>query len=142
MLATLLLLSYAKVLRTIIVVLSFTSLRLPDGSRMIVWLYDANVMYLDPRHAVLVLVALVFLLGFVVPFTFLVVFASCLQAHSNKVLLKAWVNRLKPFLDAYQGPYKDRFRCWTGMMVVVRKYFSLPSHSMHLVTLISPRWCT
>ena len=88
-LATLLLLSYAKVLRTIIVVLSFTSLRLPDGSRMIVWLYDANVMYLDPRHAVLVLVALVFLLGFVVPFTFLVVFASCLQAHSNKVLLKA-----------------------------------------------------
>jgi len=88
-LATLLLLSYAKVLRTIIVVLSFTSLRLPDGSRMIVWFSDANVMYPDPRHAVLVLVALVFLLGFVVPFTFLVVFASCLQAHSNKVLLKA-----------------------------------------------------
>jgi len=48
------------------VVLSFTSLRLPDGSRMIVWLYDANVMYLDPRHAVLVLVALVFLLGLMI----------------------------------------------------------------------------
>jgi len=96
-LATLLLLSYAKVLRTIIVVLSFTSLRLPDGSRMIVWLYDANVMYLDPRHAVLLLVALVLLLSFVVPFTFLVVFASCLQAHSNKSAFKSMGQQTETF---------------------------------------------
>ena len=28
--------------------------------------------------------------------------------------------KLKPLLDAYQGPYKDTFRYWTGMMLVVR----------------------
>ena len=119
-LATLFLLSYAKLLRTIITVFSFTTLSLPDGSTMAVWLYDGNVGYLAPKHTALLLVALGFLLCFVLPFTLLVVFAPCLQAHSNKALFRRWVNRLKPLLDAYQGPYKDRYRCWTGVMLVVR----------------------
>ena len=29
------------------------------------------------------------------------------------------VVNLKPLLDAYQGPYKDRFHYWTGMMLVI-----------------------
>ena len=45
-LATLFLLSYAKVLRTVITALSFTSPRLLDGSTITVWLYDGNVDYL------------------------------------------------------------------------------------------------
>ena len=28
--------------------------------------------------------------------------------------------KLTPLLDAYQGPYKDNFRFWTGLMLVVR----------------------
>ena len=119
-LATLFLLSYAKLLRTIITVLSFTTLNHPDGSRIIVWLYDGNVRYLAPKHAILFFSSFIFLFCFVVPFTFLVTFAPCLQAHSNKVLFRRWVNRLKPLLDAYQGPYNDRFRCWTGVMLMVR----------------------
>ena len=27
---------------------------------------------------------------------------------------------MKPLLDAYQGPYKDKFRFWTGFLLVVR----------------------
>jgi len=27
--------------------------------------------------------------------------------------------KLNPLLDAYQGPYKDNFRFWTGLMLVV-----------------------
>ena len=119
-LATLFLLSYAKLLRTIITVLSFTTLNHPDGSKIIVWLYDGNVRYLAPKHAILFFSSLIFLFCFVVPFTFLVTFAPCLQAHSNKVLFRRWVNRLKPLLDAYQGPYNDRFRCWTGVMLMMR----------------------
>ena len=120
MLATLFLLSYAKLLRTIITVFSFTTLNHPDGSRIIVWLYDGNVRYLAPKHAILFFSSFIFLFCFIVPFTFLVTFAPCLQAHSNKVLFRRWVNRLKPLLDAYQGPYNDRFRCWTGVMLMVR----------------------
>ena len=28
-------------------------------------------------------------------------------------------------MDAYQGPYKDKFRCWTGVMLVVRNVLFL-----------------
>ena len=118
-LATLFLLSYAKVLRTVITALSFTSPRLLDGSTITVWLYDGNVDYLGLKHAFLFFTALVFTVGFVLPFTLLVLLAPCLQARSNKRFLR-WVNRIKPLLDAYQGPYTNKFRCWTGVMLVVR----------------------
>ena len=45
-LATLFFLSYAKLLRTIITVLSFTYLEYPDEAEVAVWLYDGNVRYL------------------------------------------------------------------------------------------------
>ena len=118
-LATLFLLSYAKVLRTVITALSFTSPRLLDGSTRMVWLYDGNVDYLSVKHVFLFFTALVFTVGFILPFTLLVLLAPCLQARSNKRFLR-WVNRIKPLLDAYQGPYTDKFRCWTGVMLVVR----------------------
>ena len=123
-LATLFLLSYAKVLRTVITALSFTSPRLLDGSTITVWLYDGNVDYLGVKHAFLFFTALVFAVGFVLPFTLLVLLAPCLQAWSNKHFFR-WVHRIKPLLDAYQGPYKDNFRCWTGVMLVVRNVLFL-----------------
>ena len=124
LLATLFLLSYAKVLRTVIIALSFTSPRLLDGSTITVWLYDGNVDYLSVKHAFLFFTALVFAVGFVLPFTLLVLLAPCLQAWSNKRFFR-WVHRIKPLLDAYQGPYTDKFRCWTGVMLVVRNVLLL-----------------
>ena len=44
-LCTLILLSYSKLIRTIITALQVTHLDYPDGSREIVWLYDANFSY-------------------------------------------------------------------------------------------------
>ena len=123
-LATLFLLSYAKVLRTIITTFSFTIVELQNDSEMIVWLYDGNINYLGVKHVFLLFTALGFAIFYVLPFTMLVLLAPCLQAHSNKPLLR-WVHRLKPFLDAYQGPYEDKFRCWTGVMLVVRNILFL-----------------
>jgi len=31
-----------------------------------------------------------------------------------------WVRKLKPFFDAYTGPYKDKHRYWTGLLLLVR----------------------
>lgn len=31
-----------------------------------------------------------------------------------------WMNRLKPFIDAYQAPFKDRFRYWPGVHLMMR----------------------
>ena len=56
-LATLLLLSYAKLQRTVILVFSFTYLQnyYGDGRSLAVWLYDGNVPFLQGKHMVLFL---------------------------------------------------------------------------------------
>ena len=114
-LATLFLLSYAKLLRTIILAVAFTSLTFKD----VVWLQDGNVEYFSPKHIPLFLTALTFTLLFILPLTLLVLLAPCLQARSHHKAFR-WVNRLKPFLDAYQGPYSDKFRFWTGLLLILR----------------------
>ena len=49
-LATLFLISYAKLLRTVIAVLSYTHLEYPNNSQITVWLYDGNIRYLSGKH--------------------------------------------------------------------------------------------
>ena len=82
-LATLFLLSYAKFLRTIITVMSFTFLDYPDGSRVAVWLYDGNITYLTSKHIPLFITALIALLFFFLPYTFLLLLGQWLSPLSN-----------------------------------------------------------
>ena len=118
-LATLFLLSYAKLLRTAIATVYSTSLTGRNSSTPLVWLLDGNIMFLRGKHTVLLLMALVVLLVYIIPFTMLVLLAPCLQAVSNYKQLRL-IHKLKPLLDAYQGPYKDKFRYWTGLMLLLR----------------------
>ena len=99
-LATLFLLSYAKLQRTVITAFSFTYLHNyhKDGTSLAVWLYDGNVPFLQGKHMALFLMALVLTVFFILPFTLLLLFAK-------------WVKmKLFPLLDAYQAPYKNKFR--------------------------------
>ena len=67
----------------------------------------------------LFLMALTVTVFFILPFTLLLLFAPCIQA--SKRLPFKWIKmKLLPLLDAYQAPYKDKFRFWTGLMLVVR----------------------
>ena len=119
-LATLILLSYTKLLRTLITVMYVTYLEYPTYNRR-VWLYDANIDYLSAKHIPLFLVAmLVFLLLFL-PYTLLLLFGQWLQAISH-LRLFSWVNsaRLKPFMDSYHAPYKAKHRYWPGLLLVLR----------------------
>ena len=118
-LATLLLLSYAKLLRVIIATVAFAYIDFEDGTRIAVWLHDGNVEYLHSKHIALFLIAILFLFTYILPLIFLVLLAPCLQAWSHHRGFR-WVNRLKPFLDAYQGPYNDKFRFWTGLLLLAR----------------------
>ena len=118
-LATLFLLSYAKLLRAIIVAISATTLTDKDGNSKLHWLQDANLLYMDWPHTALCIIGVIGIVFYVLPFTLLVLLAPWLQGRSNHRLLH-WVNRLKPLLDTYQGPYNDRFRYWTGLMLVLR----------------------
>ena len=117
-LATLFLLSYAKLLRTIIAALSYTSLEYPNNSRIAVWLYDGNVRYFRDRHIPLFTAAMVCLF---LPYTMLLIFSQCLQAKSELKIFSCINSRyVKPFLDAYHAPYTNKHRYWTGMMLLLR----------------------
>ena len=119
-LATLFLLSYAKLLQIIITVLQSTELEYPEKSVRKIWLYDGNVDYLKDKHIPLFIAALLLLL-ISLPYTALLIFIQYLQQKSNyrsRVLF--WVQKLKPLFDAYTGPYEDRHRYWTGLLLLVR----------------------
>ena len=117
-LATLILLSYTKILRTLITALYITYLEYPTYSQS-VWLYDANVDYLVGKHIPLFIVAVLVFLFLFLPYTLLLLFGQWLQAISH-LRLFSWVNRLKPFMDSYHAPYKAKHRYWPGLLLVIR----------------------
>ena len=120
-LATLFLLSYAKLLQTIISIFSFTDLTFPDKSISPRWLLDGNIVMAEGKHIPLLVVALAFSVFFIIPFTLMLVFAPCIQAQTGTGLLdKRWIRNIIPLLDAYQIPYNANFRFWTGLLLVVR----------------------
>ena len=118
-LATLFILSYAKLLRVTIAILSSTTLEYPDGSVRRVWLYDGNVDYLKGKHVPLFMAALLVLLVLSLPYTALLLFIQCLQLKSKYRVL-FWIGKFKPLFDAYTGPYKDKHRYWTGFLLLIR----------------------
>lgn len=123
-LATLFLLSFAKLLRTIIAAFSFTYVSYPDGTRKALWLFDGNVECLIGKHVILFVAALVFLLFLVIPYTLILLLVQWLHPRSNYQLL-SWVTKFKPLLDAYTGPYIDSYFFRTGFLLVIRIIFFL-----------------
>ena len=122
-LATLILLSYTKILRTLIAAINFTHLEYPTRNRT-VWLYDANIDYLSATHIPLFIVAMLIFLFLFLPYTLLLFFGQWLQAISHLKLF-SWVNKLKPFMDSYHAPYKAKHRYWPGLLLVLRFVFFL-----------------
>ena len=118
-LATLFLLSYAKLLRVTITALSSTTLEYPDGSIRRVWLYDGNVDYLKGKHIPLFMAALLVILVLSLPYTAVLLFIQCLQLKAKYRVL-FWIGKFKPLFDAYTGPYQDKHRYWTGFLLLVR----------------------
>ena len=120
--ATLVLLLYTKILRNVAVIFSFTALKVEGDNSSFYssrWLYDGNVEYLHGKHGALYAAGVAMTIFYIFPLTAVLLFTPCLQMKSHwKVLV--WVNKLKPFLDSYQAPFKDRYRFWTGALLLVR----------------------
>lgn len=125
-LATLLLLSYNRLLGVVIVSLSFSIITYPDSSLRVVWTKDGNIDYWSGKHIPLGMFAILVILFFIIPYTLLLLLVplSFIQAHSTHRLL-SWINKLKPFMDAHQGPLKNKFRNWTGILLLIRILLSI-----------------
>ena len=117
--ATLVLLSYTKILRILITAFSFTTLTGSQDYHSVVWLADGNIEYFEPKHSLLFLVSLLMLLLLGVPYTVTLTAAPWIQ-RSRFRWVSSLYNRFKPLFDAYMGPYKDRYRYWTGMLLLAR----------------------
>ena len=121
-LATLILLSYSKIIRTIITIFSYVQLDTMNGTQsgsVIVWQYDGSIEYLGAEHLPLFMFGLVATFIFVVPFPILLMAAPLLQSKSH-VKYFFWVNKFKVFFDSYQAPHKDRYRFWPGFFLFIR----------------------
>ena len=116
-LATLFLLSYTKILRIVSNVLFFysTITHLPSKHTTIVWSVDANVSLFGVRFTILFIVCLILFL-ILVPFNVILLFTRTLSRFR-------FINRFKPLLDAYQGPYKISYYNYTGIQLLIRIIF-------------------
>ena len=138
-LATLLLMSYAKLLKLTIEVYSFVNLEYPDNQTVTVWLKDANVPYLRSWHLLLTVVTTLVLVFFFLPYTLLLLLGHRLYRFSGRKCFH-W---LKPLLDSYHAPYNTHTRYWTGFLLLVRcalyiifSAFSLEITNMSLLAIV------
>ena len=116
LLATIILYSYSKLICTIIDVYRVKYVLSNDRNET-VWGINGE-RYFKNYHATLFAMATV-ITAITLPYSLALLFIQCLRKKSNwKILF--WVNKLKPFFDAYTGPYKDSFHFWTGLLLILR----------------------
>ena len=116
-LATLFLLSYTKFLLTVCHAIFFysTVTHLPSEDSTSVWSVDTNIPLFGVRFTILFVTCLVIFL-ILIPFNILLLF-------TRPLLRFKFINTFKPLLDAYFGPYKDKFYYWTGLQLLLRAIF-------------------
>ena len=118
-LATLVLLSYTKLLRAVISPLSITYYQFLNGTKMSVWEREGDIPYLLGKHIPLFGLAVGVLAFLLFPFTLVMTSIQWLNRGTHYRVL-CWVTKLKPFFDAFTGPLKHKHRYWVGILLLAR----------------------
>ena len=125
-LATLFLLSYLKMFRTMLIILSIAILDYSDGHKNIVWLHDANVNVRTTKYLILLSAVIAVMIFLFIPYTIILLFGQWLQSYSHIRLLSWGGNqKLRALLDPYNAPYKDKHRYWTGFLLLFRIFLAI-----------------
>ena len=117
-LATLVLLSYTRLVGAVAGALQLSVVQLENGKSEKRWLLDGNIKYFKGKHLALALFAVTAGV-LLISFSLCLFFIQWLQKVSDKRAF-FWVNRFKPFFDAYTGPFTSRGRFWTGLLLLSR----------------------
>ena len=126
-LATLLFLSYTKLLRTIITSLELARLtNCPSRLTRYVWSIDGRLDYGHFPHITLLLAAIASLLLLWLPYTVLLFLMQWMRRMSYSKASK-WITRYKPVIDAYFAPLKDQHHYWFGILLLTRGILLLVS---------------
>ena len=122
-LATLLFLSFTNVLETTVVAMRTIRLTYitPNGSEVeTVWLPDGEIKYFRGKHIPMFLVAVILVF---LTFAYILLLISWQWIHrfSNLWIMKWRKNeKVKRFMEAYNAPYCDKHRYWTGLLLFLR----------------------
>ena len=128
-LSTLFFLSFSKILRNVIDIVSYSSLQSIvethvikllyrekiywNSTEKMVWFYDGSD-YAQGIHGFYLFVAAAFCLFFLLPYGIFSLGFTCFCRPFNKLRCS-----LKNFRDAYCGPFKDKWRFWFGLRLWV-----------------------
>ena len=123
-LATVVLMSYNKLLHTSQQILSYVTVYYSDGTQEKRWKIDPNLLYFQGNHFPLAMFGLLILIVFLIPYVVLMTFGHYLQKYSNKRGLK-WLIKIKPILDAYYAPFCKNTCYWVGLTLFVRTCLSI-----------------
>lgn len=116
-LATIILLSYTKIIRASTDAIHCTRLLQPTYHSFH-WSMDGNLKFFEGNHILVFTVGALF--GILsLPFSIILLCISPLLRISNWTLF-SWINRLKPFFDCYTGVLSNRGRFWVGLLLSVR----------------------
>ena len=124
-LATVLLMTYTKILRNITNALMYTSLSCKGEKthHWVLWSVDPSISYFSSKHIILFTVSILLLI-MSLAYTMSLFSSQWIERYSYKCFRKSSrfdpAVRLKPLIDAYNGPYKDKCRYWTGFLMIVR----------------------
>ena len=114
-LATLFLLSYTKLICMVILIFSKASIQCCDSST------DSSGC-----HIPLIIIACILSVLIILFTTFLVMFPLVAKNKLRDCECHGtWRLKLQPWFDAYGGPYKERYRFWVGLLIIVRCIIAL-----------------
>ena len=83
----------------------------------IAWQSDPNIEYFKGEHIALFLIAMMFTVLFILPLSFALTFPKT-------VLRSKRMSYFFPLLDCIYAPYKDQYRYWLGVRLIVLIYLS------------------
>eukprot|EP00731_Ephydatia_muelleri_P033588 Em0033g4a len=130
-LATLVYLSYFKLVRAVIDILSYTAINVHNGASVQVWFYDGNIQYLHGVHTILFVFAIATSILFIVPYTVALTIIPIIDRFSDSNGLLKWINvkinLIKPMNDAYYAPYNGWRRSWLGLQLLLFIFLLVPS---------------
>ena len=114
--ATIFLLAYNKLLLvTAKVLFSYTTVySLPDNQHLIVWIWDSSMPFLGIKFLPLFIACLLVFLFLLLPLNLFLLFTKF------SYRLKFVAEYIKPYLDAYQAPFKSNCYFYFGIELLVR----------------------
>ena len=118
-LATLLLLSYSKIIQNTISVFVFSPLKyIPYGTHWkTVWTLDGTIPYGSTKHIPMIIVGIIAVF-MALPYIAMLLCVQCFRRINHRSC--HWTFHLKPLTDAYTGVYKDQYGFWTGHLLLAR----------------------